>query len=362
MATKVSKASTKAAPAKAEPVTKITKTKPVAKAAPVPVPAKSNEKVLSISLRPNSLDGIIGQDDIVSSIKAQFKSKRIPHFFLIVGPTGSGKTTLARIIALMLQQSDPLDPENDYNVRLSKYDIKEINASDKNGVDDVREILELIEYKPHQPSLAKVFILDEAHQYTTPAQNAWLKDAEDTPEHVYFIFCTSNDSKILPALKRRAHIINTHGIGQKGISKLLQVAKEKTGFEGPTEEFEKALLENEITTPGLILQATEKFFSGMDPMEAIYGTSEMSVDTKALCQAISKGDWKTASPILKTVSKEDIVMIRNCVLGYFKAILFNSGSVKIAQAMKIISEECYDVPTFVANMCIACNAIKAMNA
>lgn len=319
----------------------------------------STNRILSVSLRPNKLDDVIGQDDIVDIIKTQFKSKRVPHFFLIVGATGTGKTSLARIIALMLQQPDPLSSKVDYNVPLSKYDIKEINASDKNGVDDIREILELIKYKPLQPSLAKVFILDEAHQLTTPAQNALLKDLEDTPKHVYFIFCTNNDSKILATIKRRAYTINTHGINEKGLSKLLSAAKKKTGFKEDTSEFEQALLENEITSPGLILQATEKYFSGADISDAIYGVGpETSVDTKKLCNLLSKGNWKEAVPILKTITKEDIVMIRNFILGYFKAILLNSGSVKIAQAIKIIGEECYDLPTFLANLCIACNTLK----
>jgi DNA polymerase III subunit gamma/tau len=313
-------------------------------------------KVLSVSLRPNKLDDIVGQDDIIKSIKSQFESGRVPHFFLIVGPTGSGKTTLARIIATMLQLKNPLKDKPDTSI--SKYDISEINASDKNGVDDVRELLERIRYKPLQPSLAKVIIMDEAHQLTTQAQNALLKDTEDTPDHVYFIFCTNNDSKLLATLKRRAYKITTHGIDQAGIHKLLLVAKKKAGFKGEIKELEDALVENEVTTPGLILQATEKYFGGSSIMESVYATTEGAIDTKKLCQVLLKGDWKSASPILKTMTKDDIVMVRNCVLGYFKAVLFSTGSVKQAQAMKIIAEETYDLPVFLANLVIACNTLK----
>jgi DNA polymerase-3 subunit gamma/tau len=321
---------------------------------------KMADRVLNISLRPQQLDDIIGQDDIVKSIKSQFESGRIPHFFLIVGPTGSGKSTIARIIALMLQLKNPLKDKIDYSI--SKYDIKEINASDKNGIDDVRALIDIISQRPLSPSLSKVIIMDEMHQLTTPAQNALLKDTEDVKDHVFFIGCTNNDSKILPTLKRRAYIITTHGIDQSAVKKLLLVAKKKTGFKGEIKELEDALIENEITSPGLILQSAEKYFNGFSATDSVSGPSSGSVDTKKLCQILLKGDWKGASPILKTMTKEDIVMVRNCVLGYFKAVLMNTGSVKTAQAMKIIGEEplTYELPTFLANLCIACNIIKSV--
>ncbi len=315
------------------------------------------DKVLSISLRPQKLDEVIGQDDIIKTIKSQFESGRVPHFFLIVGATGSGKTSLARIIALMLQHKDPLKDKIDYNI--TKYDIKEINASDKNGVDDVRELLETIKYKPLLPSLAKVIIMDEAHQLTTAAQNALLKDTEDTPDHLYFIFCTNNDSKILATLTRRAYIINTHGIDQDGIHRLLFVAKKKTGFKGEIKELEEALVEYEINSPGIILQVCEKFFNGVDIMDCIFRCgSDGTADTKKICQLLSKGNWKELAPLLKNIKKEEVVMLKCMITGYFKTILLNSGSIKIAQSIKLLSEDVYDLASLFANIALVCDILK----
>jgi DNA polymerase-3 subunit gamma/tau len=113
---------------------------------------------LQNSLRPNNLNDMIGWNN---DLKNMFESGRIPHFFLIKGSTGTGKTTISRIISRMLQYKKLEDI--DYGVPLGNYDITEINAADKNGVDDIRELIEKIKYKPHEPSLSKVIIMDEAH-------------------------------------------------------------------------------------------------------------------------------------------------------------------------------------------------------
>ncbi len=307
-------------------------------------------KTLNISMRPKCLDEIIGQDEMVNSVKNQFKSGRIPHFFLISGPTGSGKTTLARIIALMLQNKDHVIKE--YN--MSKYDIREINASDKNGVDDIRELINTFKYKPISPSISRVIIMDEAHQLTTQAQNALLKDTEDAPDHLYFIFSTNLDSKLLPTLKRRAFQINTTIISGSSIKKLVEKAAGVAGFQGDLSGLITTLDDNEINSPGLILQAAERYFSGVNVEES----TNTVVDTKKLCNYISKGDWKNASVILSLINKEDVVGIRFCLLGYLKTILLNSGSLEIAKAMDLISETTYELPIFLAKLRIMCEIIK----
>lgn len=323
---------------------------------PVQPDTTMSSKVLSISLRPQKLDEVIGLDDIVESVKTQFKSGRVPHFFLITGDSGVGKSTLARIIAVMLQYQD--HTKIDYAVPLSKYDITEINASDKNGVDDVRALLDIVYYKPLAPSLAKVFILDESHQLTSPAQNALLKVLEDSPPQTYFIFCTNTPTKLLPTIKRRAFTLHLYGLDQPATHQLLSIAKKKVDFKGDTKELENTLVENDVNSPGLILQAAEKYFNGADINSCIFSGADSKIDTKTLCNLVSKGNFKGASPLLKTLTKEDVVFVRVCILGYLKAILLSSGSVSIAKAMKVIAEDCYDLPTFLANVCIACDLLK----
>ncbi len=308
-------------------------------------------RVLSLSLRPKTLDHIIGQDNIIKELKNQFASGRVPHFFIIAGGIGTGKTTLARIIAMMLQKTTEYD--------IHKYDIQEINASDKNGIDDIRQLISISKYAPMKPSVAKVIIMDEAHQLTSSAQNALLKLTEDTPSHLYIIFCTSIVSKIQASLRRRAYIINTQTLDLEGIQKLLRYAKEYIKHDIDTHEFEKTLLEHDIVSPGLVLQAFEKYINGIDATRCVTHDA-LKVDTLALCKAIAKGSWPSVVTLLKEAKKDDIYPIRNCVLGYLKTILLSGNkSLQIAQAMKLIGDSPLDdLPMFMAHICLACEKIS----
>lgn len=313
------------------------------------------DRVLSVSMRPNDLDSIIGQETIVNEIKNIFKTKRIPHFFLITGSTGSGKTTLARIIAMMLQSEDPIN--SPITSGIHGYDITEINSSDKNGIDDMRELIELIKYKSR--SISKVIIMDEMHQLSNHAQNALLKATEDAPNHVYFICCTNNDSKILPTLKRRAYKIVLNQLTKKTIFQLIEKAKIAYGYKESIDEILQAIITAEITSPGIILQIVEKYFNGASAIESVTGSSSSgSIDVRKVCSLVTKGDWKSLVLVLKDITKDDIQMLRNCILGYLKAVLLKSGSLTIAKVIKIIGEDTYDLPIFIANIRIACEEFK----
>jgi DNA polymerase III delta prime subunit len=318
---------------------------------------KTNKhSVLITSIRPSKLDDLIGSKKIVDTLKKQFDEDKVPHFYLICGNSGSGKTTLARIIAMMLQKAEGGD--------ITRYDIKEINASDKNGIDDVREIISNSNYVPLKPSVAKIIIMDEAHQLTTAAQNALLKITEDPPKAFYIIFCTTNESKIIKALQRRAYVLYTQGLGSGEINKLLQIAKTKIKSNLNIAPLEEILVKYDIDSPGLVLQAAEQYFNGCDPLECLFLGSNSELDTKKLCNLLSKGDWKSSVPILKEMKKEDVVMVKNCVLGYFKTILLtgtvDKKTLAIANAINVINgpNEYFDLTLLLANLRIACDIIS----
>jgi DNA polymerase III delta prime subunit len=324
----------------------------------------SADRVLSLSLRPKQLADCVGQDDLVALLENQFNSGRIPHFYILHGPPGCGKTTLARIIALALQTpkdaDDRLHPSPEMWAAYRRYEIREINAANQNGIDDIRALLETMRFQPMAPSKARVIILDEAHQLTAAAQNALLTEVEDVPGHVYYIFCTSQVSKILPALQRRAYVMAPKSLTDEDTGALLTKAAAAADFDEDIAPLTKALTENAVTSPGLVLQAAEKFFGGLPAEESVFQTDISNIDTMAVCRAVMSGSWKTVAPLLKAAGKSDIMPIKFSVAGYLKAVLLKSTGPKamnVANAIRVLSDDSGNdsVPVFLANICLACS-------
>jgi len=131
--------------------------------------------------RPESFEEVIGQDHIVKAISGSLKQGKVAHAYLLCGPRGTGKTTVARIIARVLGTS--------------VNDIYEMDAASNRGIDDIREIRENVRTLPFD-SKYKIYILDEVHMFTKDAWNALLKTIEEPPEHVIFILATTELEKV----------------------------------------------------------------------------------------------------------------------------------------------------------------------
>jgi DNA polymerase III subunit gamma/tau len=159
--------------------------------------------------RPQDFDEVVGQEAIVRTLKNAISSGQVRQAYLFAGPRGTGKTSLARILAkgLNCAQGPTPTPDKVCNACVTiangtSLDVVEMDAASQRGIDDIREIRERVVLQPAEGRY-KVYILDEAHQLTDAAWNALLKLIEEPPPHLVFVFCTTDLSKVLPTVRSR---------------------------------------------------------------------------------------------------------------------------------------------------------------
>ena len=194
--------------------------------------------------RPKVFKEIVGQEHVVQTLTNSISSGIISHAYLFSGPRGTGKTTIARLLAKALNCEDRKSAEpcnkclSCTEINKSKsLDLIEIDAASNRGIDDIRELREGIRFAPVR-SKYKVFIIDEAHQLTKEAANALLKTLEEPPAHAIFILATTETHKMIPTIISRCQKFDFRPLTIPEITKKLErIAKqEKVEIEKPAME------------------------------------------------------------------------------------------------------------------------------
>ena len=175
--------------------------------------------------RPNNFNTVIGQKFIIDSLKNQVKNQNFYHAYIFSGTRGSGKTTLARIMSKAINCLNPEDGEccnqcqNCLNIINSNpLDILEIDAASNSGVEEIRKLIETINYLPSSLK-KKVYIIDEAHMLSNSAWNALLKTIEDPPNYITFIFATTEVNKIPMTIMSRCQRFDFQKINNRRFKK-----------------------------------------------------------------------------------------------------------------------------------------------
>ena len=166
--------------------------------------------------RPQKFSDVINQDDVVSLLRNSISEERISHAYIFAGSRGTGKTSVARILAKELGTTDD--------------DLYEIDAASNRGIDDIRALRETIETLPFS-SPKKVYLIDEAHMLTREAWNALLKTLEEPPKHVIFILATTELEKIPETIQSRCQICEFKKPTRVILSKVISKIAKKEGFE-----------------------------------------------------------------------------------------------------------------------------------
>ena len=196
---------------------------------------KQEYRVLARKYRPQKFGDLVGQEILVRTLTNSINQNRIAHAYLLTGVRGIGKTTTARLIAMSLncesRKNTTCEPCGDCSSCISvredrNLDVIEMDAASKTGVDDIREIIDNVKYKPLS-SKYKIFIIDEVHMLSKNAFNALLKTLEEPPSHVKFIFATTEAKKIPITIISRCQRFDLHRIDKVKLTKLLLFVADK---------------------------------------------------------------------------------------------------------------------------------------
>jgi DNA polymerase III subunit gamma/tau len=285
----------------------------------------------AVKYRPLVLKDMVGQDAAVSQVRGMFSKEELPRALLLTGPTGSGKTTLARIVARMANEEAP------DCVRLT--DVVELNGAEARGIDDVRQLISAAKYAPKKNY--RVYILDEIHQWTSQAKQAFLKILEEPPGKTLFLLCTNEPGKLPKTIIGRCQQIRLSKISLKSCVTLLSrvVKKEDLGF--PLEVLKQIahLTRNHPRDALQALEAVSNYTAGggdVSDTESIVSAVEQVVSVPPsdylhkYLLSVYRGKYTVALRVASTVENVDYFL--DCLMDTHEQAMFSLISPKLITA------------------------------
>lgn len=307
-------------------------------------------EVLSVSARPLTFREMIGQETVTKGIEQQ-AAARLPKCWLLIGPSGSGKTTLAHIIAASVQKPKGKFgyPRKEIIENLEGYSVIEANASDMTGIDDMRQLVDLSKYTPHPPAEKRVIYLDEVHGLSKAAQNMLLIPTEKVPDHLVWIFSTSEPGKLVQALRRRFFTVQMESLNDESRKRLVLHLKKVSGTKKKVKPFLRYI--NSINAPasGIITQAFEQYIAGVDPKIAMIDGGQD--DVIEIVRAALAGNVSECATKLKALDAEKARNLRMVMCSYMRAVITGRPSERLSNAIHMMAENVpFEDPPMIAEI------------
>lgn len=284
--------------------------------------------------RPRELKRLVGQPQVVASLNEWVSKEEFPHAIMLSGPSGTGKTTVARIIRQQLQCAD--------------IDYSEYNCANFRGIDLVREIIERVELRP-LGGLSRVWVIDESHQLTSPAQDAFLKVLEDSPAHAYFLLATTEPERLKKTIRTRCYSLKFKPLDNKSVEYLVSkvAAAEKAKL---SPDAVAAIVEVAAGSARKALVLLDQVMSRpvADQEKAV---RENDIDQEAITIARelfrSKPDFtKIAKVLASSTVAAEVEGVRHLILKYAETVLLRAGGSgrreRAFAIIRIFQDHCYD--------------------
>lgn len=270
---------------------------------------------LYLKHRPRKLKDIIGQTEAVASIQGFIANGGLPHVIMFSGPSGTGKTTIARILARNLGCD-------------MQFDFREVNAAGSRGIDTTREIESQYQLSPIRS--ARVWLFEESHRLTHDAQSHLLKMTEDFPAHVWFMFTTTDPAKVLPTLRGRCTEIALKPLTEGQLTTIIKevLAKEKTTV-APRVMIEIVKQSQGSARKALvILHQVLGLDSEKKQLDAVCSASTDKAEFLGRALMKQNPTWPEVVEALKGIkeSNEDPEGIRRGVMAYASTVILGGGA------------------------------------
>jgi len=280
--------------------------------------------------RPKTLEDLLGSRSTIQAVEGilQRPAAKIPHAFLITGPSGTGKTTLARVIVKSLG--------------ISGGDFTELDTADFRGIDTVRQLRQQMQYRGLEGA-RRGWLLDECHAMTREAQEALLKALEEAPAHAFFILATTDPDKLKPTLKRRCVQFAMSPIREETMLKYLKGIAGQEDKKVPDEVLKQIALDS-LGSPGVALAVLEKILDlPVDKMlKAARQATEQQNEAIALARILfKKPRWPEVAKLIKTIEGEP-ESLRRLILAYCTSVLLGNDNPQAYVVMDAFKSPFFD--------------------